>query len=392
MCFTALFFSVLPGLGQAPPQPYAAIPRDAVSYSGPGRDKGHDLQGPEIRIGLLASLSGPEKKADDALVEAAQLAAEDENAVPFPGGRRLAIILRDQYGLWGKASKEVIHLTYEDQAVAVVATLDGGNAHLAEQVGNKIGIPILTLSTDPSTTETNIPWLFRLGPTDTQQARLFAQEIYVERKLKRVLLIAENDHDGRTGGEEFRKVARQLHAARPAEITFDPAAFQPVSIIARIQAEKPEALVLWTGHRTAANLVARFLEEGIEAPVYLCQKAAQGTVEESVGCECARNALTAARQSPENMWVAAVRPEESRQREDFESRFHDRTGKSPTLAAAQTYDAVRLLAAALRKSGPNRARLRDALAETRQYNGVSGVITFDHAGNDLREITLQKLP
>ena len=45
---------------QAPSaEPYAAINRDAVSYNGPGRDGGHDLAGPEIRLGLLAPLAGP---------------------------------------------------------------------------------------------------------------------------------------------------------------------------------------------------------------------------------------------------------------------------------------------------------------------------------------------
>jgi branched-chain amino acid transport system substrate-binding protein len=79
-------------------------------------------------------------------------------------------------------------------------------------------------------------------------------------------------------------------------------------------------------------------------------------------------------------------------RESFEQRYCARAGTVPAPGAAQAYDAVRLLAATLRRSGPNRARLRDALAELSPYAGVSGVISFDHAGNDLSDVTLVRLP
>ena len=93
-----------------------------------------------------------------------------------------------------------------------------------------------------------------------------------------------------------------------------------------------------------------------------------------------------------NIWIVTPRPAESPLRESFEKRFRQRAGALPTPAAAQAYDAVRILAAGLRRSGPNRARLRDALAELSPYAGASGIISFDHAGNDLSVVTLIRLP
>ena len=201
-----------PALPQTPPQPYAVIPRDAVNYSGPDRDASHDLRGIEIKIGLLAPLTGPRQNEGKALLQAAQLAIEDEAARPFPAGRRLSIVARDQSDSWGRATNEIVRLVFDDQVAALVTSLDGDSAHLAEQVGNKVGIPIVTLSTDPSTTQINLPWIFRLAPTDTQQAGAFARDIYIERKLQKVVLITESDHDGRVGGEEFQKAAHALSA------------------------------------------------------------------------------------------------------------------------------------------------------------------------------------
>jgi branched-chain amino acid transport system substrate-binding protein len=375
LLLVVLLVSDLRAFAQAPPAPYAIIPRDAVNYSGPGRDANHDLKGPEIKIGFLAPLTGPRRDEGKALLEAAQLAIEDEATSPLPEGRRLSIAPRDQSGLWGRTSNEIVRLVYEDQAVAIVTSLDGASAHLAEQVANKVGIPIVTLSTDPTTTQINLPWIFRLGATDSQQARAFAQDIYATRTLKQVILITENGHDARVGGEEFQKAARALSAPLVIQLGIDPADWNSDSLVSQIMAQKPEALVFWTGHEMAAGLLPRFRKALPTTPVYLCHKAAQGRFDGDQG----------------NTWIVTARLAGSPQRESFERRYRARAGTIPAPAAAQAYDAVRLLAAALRRSGPNRARLRDALAALSGYTGASGVIAFDHAGNDLSDVTLVRL-
>ena len=93
--------------------------------------------------------------------------------------------------------------------VAVLITAFNGEiAHQAEQVANKLSVPVITLSTDPTTTEINIPWIFRLGPSDTDQARLITSEIATHPASKNILLVSEDDHDGRIGAREFLNAAK----------------------------------------------------------------------------------------------------------------------------------------------------------------------------------------
>jgi ABC-type branched-subunit amino acid transport system substrate-binding protein len=224
------------------------------------------------------------------------------------------------------------------------------------------------------------------------------------------------------GGEQFEKAARELNAPPVIQLAIDPADWDPDSVAKQIAAQKPNAVVFWTGHETATKLVPRFRSKFPTAPVYLCQEAAQGRFEEPAPkhCKCQERASTMSNEaassysgtasdasteissSPSlasssnadenNLWIVTSRLSASLLRETFEKRYRARAGTSPTPAAAQAYDAVRLLAAALRRSGPNRARLRDALAELSPYTGASGVISFDHAGNDLSDTTLERLP
>jgi ABC-type branched-subunit amino acid transport system substrate-binding protein len=55
------------------------------------------------------------------------------------------------------------------------------------------------------------------------------------------------------------------------------------------------------------------------------------------------------------------------------------------------YDAVRVIAAALRRSGPNRARVRDVLAAGIGFQGATGAIRFDSAGNERGDVVVVRL-
>jgi branched-chain amino acid transport system substrate-binding protein len=331
--------------------PYAAMNHDAVSYNGPGRDARHDLAGAEIRIGVLLPLKGPRQAEGEALMRGAQMAVDEENATSLPDGQRLTLVARDESGPWGQASSEIVRMVFDDQVVALVTSADGGAAHLAEQVANKIGVPVLTMSTDTTTTEINLPWIFRLGPTDADQAGAFAREIHQARKLERVALLTEGDHDGRAGGDEFEHAARKLNAPAPARILIPPSTLFASQL--ETELKHAQAVVIWTDQATARQLMVQVRAVLPMAPIYLCRKAAQVLPEQNVAAS------------------AFART--------YRQRFHI----EPGLGAAQAYDAVRLLARALRQSGPNRARLRDALAGLSGFQGASGVITFDHAGNNV---------
>lgn len=366
------------------PKPYAAINRDAVSYNGPGRDAAHDLAGPEIRLGLLAPLAGPRQTEGEELRRAAEMAVEEENAASLPGGLRLVLATRDESGPWGRASSEIVHLVFDDQALALITSSDGGAAHLAEQVANKIGVPILTLSSDTTTTEINLPWLFRMGPTDAMQAQTFARNIYQNQKLQRIALLTQNDHDGRAGGEAFEKAAREMNAPAPTRIMVEPDKLAGDEL--RKELETAQAVVIWTDAPTASLLVARLREDLPTVPLYLSRKSAQGDWSTVPQPHC----RACASEDP-GVWTTEAPRAESMPHEAFAQHYRRRFGVEPGIGAAQAYDAVRVVAQSLRQSGPNRARLRDALAGVSFFSGASGVISFDHAGNDTTQITLTRL-
>ena len=369
-----------------PPAPYASIGANGVTYAGPGREASYNLEGPTVHIGLLAPMHGPQQADGEAIVLAARMALEDAERNPLPGGLHLALSIGDESGpAWGRVTDALLRLVFNDQAVAIITSASGTTAHLSEQVGNKIGVPILTLSTDATTTQINLPWIFRLGPSDAQQARVIAHDIYRTRDFRHVLLVTERDHDGRMGGREFIDAARELGVPAPASLAIDPLRPDAGSLLDLIRTRPPQAMVFWTTAETAKMLLEAVRTAGVHTPVYLSQEAAQ----EGSGLKFRReNSARVKDPAGEGTYTVASVVDENSDYESFAHRYQAQTGTLPSPVAAEAYDAVRLAARAVREAGPNRARVRDNVSSVRNFAGVSGTVSFDDQGENRAEVRL----
>jgi branched-chain amino acid transport system substrate-binding protein len=379
LALATLFFASRGSAQNPSPPPYATIDKNAITYAGPGREAADDLTGADVVLGMLIPLQGPRQAEGEALLQAVRMAIDDEAANPLPKGRRLVLVARDESGPWGRASTEIVRMVTEDRAVALLTSADGGAAHLAEQVGNRLGVPVVTLASDATTTEINIPWLFRIPPSDSSQADAIVEDIYRQRQFRKVLLVTEDNHDGRVGSTAFEKAVQKLGVPEPTLLSIDTTSGDFEPYLAAIRGQQPEALVLWTGPQTSARILGGIEKDPVT--VYLCQKAAQEPV--------TRLRLAAEGQSA---WVPVARADEAATgRDSFEQRYRQKTGNLPSPAALAAYDAVRLVASALRRSGPNRARLRDRLAKTQDFPGAAGTISFDGAGNNQTSVILARI-
>lgn len=363
------------------PPPYASISAEGESYAGPGRSPANDLTGQVVRIGLLAPLQGARKAEGDAMVAAAQMALRDTASQRVSRARPVALAVEDSSGpSWGMVSDAVIRLMINDEAVTVITSTSGPDTHLCEQVGNRIGVPVLTLSADPTTTEIDIPWIFRIGPSDAQQAQGVAQDLYSVRRLQNVLLITQDDNEGNRAIQLMKQAATALGARTPSVIALDKSPLGLGTIIKAIETESPQAVVVWTNPSTAAFLLPALRLAEVKALFYLSQDAS------SKMHDVSKSELAAS-----DAWTISAYDEPTGDRQSFAARFRQSTGAAPSLAASETYDAVILTVHALQAGGPNRALVRDQLAKTNNYDGVSGKVSFDREGNDTSVLHLLQL-
>ena len=199
-----------------------------------------------------------------------------------------------------------------------------------------------------------------------------------------MLLVTESSHDGRLGGQEFLEAARELHASQPARISIDPLQPDARAALAVVRNQSPQALVFWTSSSTARELLRALRDAKISLPVYLCQEAAQESMESDFPPSAEKSADS-------GVWSVARAETTKATSERFARHFQAATGVFPGPVAAEAYDAVRLIARSVREAGPNRARVRDRIANVKDLAGVSGTISFDNEGNLLGGAQLVRL-
>lgn len=320
-----------------------------IGYFGPA-DANHPLGG---SIWKGVSLAFEEHRQDPPL---RLVSAWDEN--PWTGGA-------------GKLAR----LIYEERAAALLGGIDGTSTHLAEQIVAKALLPLVDpASTDRTVNGAFVPWIFSVMPDDRTLMRVLVDGILAGQERPAIALLSATDHDSRVMRREFLRAAdRRLQPRRAIE--FRTGTIPAAAILEELEAH---AAVVLAGPADSAAVVQELRRLRPALAIY-CGPAAGS-----------RTFLGLAGSAAERVRYPDPRGPSERAA-DFARRFAARWGEPPDYLAAHAYDAAELLIQAIRRAGPGREAIRDALRELSPWNGVSGPIRWDKLGRNDRPATLAEI-
>jgi branched-chain amino acid transport system substrate-binding protein len=396
--------------------PYHEYYQDLVEYNGAARDiPDPDLKSlSEIRIGFLAPLyDHPDQVLGNRMLNGATLAIDEANAGGGYGGKPFRLVTHNDYdnwqmsksatvgasrdsAIWGAASNDAVRMIYDDKVWAMFGSISSESTHIALRLTLKGETPLVnSASTDPTIPETIIPWYFTDIQDDREQGYTLARHIYTELGFKRVALLRVNDRYGRFGVIKFRDASRRLGHPVVIEQKFIPGDTDFRRQLQVIDDSRVDAIVLWTDIAPTAKILQQMQELGMKQRVFGSHR--------TIGDELIKLAGPAA-EGFEAVFPYDPNRADSRWQE-FNARFETRFHEKPDHFAALAYDAMQILLNAICRAGLNRGRIRDALAGTESYKGVTGDMVFDpnsknisplflarvHEGKiDYRRITMEK--
>lgn len=363
-------------------KPYKFFFAEPQRFLGPGREKTPPPGLKEVKIGFLGPLKGsPDSTLGRHMLHGATLALEEANAEGGYYGIPFVLVTHNDRGIWGASSNEIVKL-YEEKVWAILGSIDGASSHIALRVALKLDMPLInTGTTDPTLTETAIPWLVRCMSDDRQNGYALALYIFKRKGYTRVAVLRDNNRYGRTGIIEFRDAARRLGYPLLFELRYATGDTNFNVQLERIRRAKAQAVVIW-GHAREAGLIVRQMRAwGMQQAVF----GADRLVSEEF--------LRVAGQEAEG--VVATSPfnptRDDPRLQAFQHRYHQRFGEEPEAFAAHAYDGMTILIQAIRTAGLNRARIRDALTALKSFQGVTGEIPFDATHNDVGTIWLAEV-
>jgi len=350
-----------------------------VEFSGWKGDL-YDLKGiNEIRIGLFLPADS-QNDLGQSLINAANLAIDEINVNGGYDGIPYRLINRWSTDPWGAGSKEMIRLVYQDSVIAVVGSVDGDATHIAEQIATKTRLPLLSpISADPTLTYIRIPWIFRLPPDYRAQVEVLINHRFKSERMKKIGLITENTHDGRIFAEELNDVLDDNQIPPLFHFEVSKSDLDSYSIVQRIISFNPHSIIICLSKDNIIKLLPELANNtnNIDVMIPWIPGFDYNHFDQY-----------------DNGNIYYIEPfirSSNPLYEEFADKYRRSYKSNLTYGAAYTYDALHILFHVLGKSGPNRAKLRDAIDDMKEFEGVTGKITWDNGGGNIAKPVLRIL-
>jgi len=326
-----------------------------------------------IKVGEYASLTGKEASFGQYSHNGVALAVEEINARGGVLGRPIELISEDDQSRPGQAATVVQKLISRDQVVAVLGEVASSRSLEAAPICQARKIPMISpASTNPDVTEKG-DYIFRVCFTDTFQGRLLADFAAKTLKAKKVAVLKDVKSDYSMGlARNFLAGARALGIETALERDFSGGDKDFKAQLTAIRSSNPDAVFVPAYYTDVGLIIRQARSLGIKVPLF------GGDGWESTATPQVAGSAAEGTYFSTHFSVDDQRPEV----QEFVKKFKAKYGVPPDAMAALGYDSAAILADALRRAGStDPAKLRDAIAATKDFAAVTGKITLDERRN-----------
>lgn len=350
----------------------------AVLLSGCG-----DPSPQKVKIGANLELTGDIQGVGASAKNAAVLFFEQINAeggVVFPDGPAPAeLVVRDNGAKATQAAAAAQQLIAGDEVVAMIGPNSDTCAIAAGEIAEKLKcVMVSPWSTSPETTRDKSSGapkrhVFRACFTETAQARALANFALANLGAKKAAVF----HD-RSSAEATAQASAFRDAFTAGGGTVDVFESQAADDrkfavqLAKIRDAAPDVIFLPARHNDITAIVREARRLGLKAP-FLGTDAWNSPALITAGGAALDGSY----------FCSQFSVGDSDEAREFSAAYSAKYGHMPDDVAALTYDACGLLVEALEKSGQyNRGAVREALAQIRDYRGVTGTFHFEPGCGD----------
>jgi len=338
------------------------------SESGSGTGTAANANGGEILVDEYGSMTGPQATFGQSTHNGIMMAIDDINAKGGINGRKIKVITEDDQSKQEEAANAVTKLISQNNVIAVLGEVASSASIAAAPICQQNKVPMITpSSTNPEVTKKG-DYIFRVCFTDDYQGSSLGEYVAKTVGVKRAAILTDVKSDYSQGlGHFFEQRFTALGGQVVAKASYANGDSDFKSQLTSVKAANPEVLFVPGYYTDIGQIASQSRDLGMNIPLV------GGDGWESPKLiEIGGKALEGSYYSNHYFFgdpAPIVR--------DFVQKYKDRYGATPDALAALGYDAARTLADALTRSGGKGGKdLRDAIAATQGFAGVTGTINI----------------
>lgn len=330
-----------------------------------------------INIGEYESLTGSEATFGQSSHNGLVLAVEEVNNSGGLLGKKINLITEDNQGKPSETQTVVQKLINRDKVVAVIGEVASSRSKAGAPICQAAKVPMITpASTNPEVTTIG-DYIFRVCFIDPFQATVMSKFAINSMKVTKIALLIDQKNAYSTGlADNFRQVYTGMGGQIVEEQRYSAGDKDFKAQLTAIKAKNPEAIFI-PGYYTDVNLISiQAREIGLTCPLF----GSDGWESEKLTEGKAKDALEGSFFSTH---VSADDPSPLIQ--NYIKKYKAKYNKEPDAMSFLAYDAGMILFDAIKKANSTEGeKIKNELAKTKDFPGVTGVITINGQRNAVK--------
>lgn len=356
------------------------------AFAGCGGDKkaGGNAGGAQtVKFGFLGAYTGPAAAYGQAMKDGTELAVEEINNNP---NTKMKIDLKtyDTKGVKAEAINAMKKCIEQDKVLAIEGPTLSGSMFAAGPIAQQSKVVAFgTGTTAPGITDLG-DYIFRNAIPGKMAIPITVKKAHDKLGFKNVAIMYSNNNDQMVGEhgiyeELFKKMGIDVIDTE----TFADKDTDFSAQLTNIQTKNPDVIVVCSYYQEGSRILKKMREMGMNQPVL----GDNGFVSPELG----RMAGSAA----DNVYVSSMWSAERKDArvQNFVDAYTKKYGHAPDQFAASAYDGVYMAVDAMKRAGSttDHKKIRDALAQMKDFKGVCGTFSFDDKRDPVVDLILMKM-
>jgi len=341
----------------------------------------------QVTLGTVFAISGAVSAYGTPQENAINMAVDEINA---DGGildeQEIDVINYDYTSEDTEAAQLATRLATQDNVDAILGADTSGSSKTALQSASQYEIPTLspsasadnyTVATDGNVEE----WGWRVAFPDSYQGGALAQFADQELEADNVAIMMDNSSDYSLGLVEYFEETFPGEVVTKENFTAGQTDFN--ASLTSLNELDFDVLLVTGYYEEGGPIVRQAREMGIDQPILAPDGFGNQALVELAGPENLNDVYYTTQFTALN---------DNPQVSDFVDNYTERYGAEPDMFAAMAYDATYVMRDAIERAGSdNRQAINDALAETENFEGVTGTFSYDDMHNPSKSVTILEL-
>jgi branched-chain amino acid transport system substrate-binding protein len=355
-------------------------------------------EGP-IKIAGIFALTGRAAHIGTSQRDAVLLAIDEVNQQGGINGRKLEMVMEDTESNPTKAVVALKKVLEAQDVVAIIGPTLTGTAMAMRGFIEKEKIPafmhsggdvILLAPLDKKNPKSLPKWTFK-SPYKAADAMGKICQYMSKHGIKKIGFIYSNEGFGKDGLRNVKVQAPKYGVEIVAEEAFQPKDVDMTAQLTRINAKGVDGIIAWTVGPAMGIIAKNVKQLGIKAPLFECHGSG-----DPIFWKVAGEAGEGVMMPSTKIVVGDQLPDSDVQKKkilDYVKAYKEKFHREPGTMVAYGADAAFIVINAIKQVGPDRAKIRDAIENTKGYVGLSGIYNIspkDHNGLSMDDIVMIK--